>query len=221
VRNNVDQTLPFPSLPFPSDAALLTYASWFVSDRVEVFRKDLAICMTPNNKGQHAYFPALITCIAFLEFLSGLYAGKLEFQKLSDLQTYVEKFFRNKTDYAHLDILYFMFRHKIAHIAYPYLIFDTTTKSLPPPARRIVWTVGILARKPAIQLIDYPTLQTKIKTKTPWLISYTSRMRVSLTALRVDIIKSIFGPSGYLQHLKTDSTARTHFAQCMKTYIPP
>ena len=114
--------------PFSSDEQLLEYANWFLRDRVRAFRKDLAICMTANSKREHAYFPALITCIAFADLLSGLYAGKLDYPRLPDLQVYISRFFRNKRDYAHINILYAMFRHKIAHIAYPYLVFDTAPK---------------------------------------------------------------------------------------------
>lgn len=208
--------------PFSSDRDLLEYATWFLRDRVHAFRKDVAICMTPNSERHHAYFPALITCIAFVDFLSGLYEGKLEYHGLPHLQKYISKFFRDKTDYVHIDILYFMFRHKIAHIAYPYLVFDTGTKSkLPGPHRRIVWTVGVYARKRPIELIDYPVPRTKLKTRTPWSVSYTSRIKVSIAALRTDIVKSIYGPSGYLQALKSDRVMREHFAQCMKVYAPP
>src|SRR5437879_346214 len=86
--------------PFSSDKELLNYASWFLRDRIRAFSKDVDICMTGRKiKGrpiQHAYFPALITCIAFIEFLSGFYAGKLEYQNLSHLREYIEKFFRNR-----------------------------------------------------------------------------------------------------------------------------
>jgi hypothetical protein len=206
--------------PFKSDNELVEYARWFLRDRVRAFRKDLAICMTANKKREHAYFPALITCIAFADLLSGLYAGKLDYPKLPDLKAYIEKFFRKKANYVNVDILYKMFRHKIAHIAYPYLVFDTA-KKLPPPPRRIVWTVGIYVGKKPIELIEYATPRTILRTKTAWPVPYTSRMKVSLTAFRNDIINSIYGPSGYLQHLQSDPTARKHFAQCMKEYAPP
>ncbi len=153
--------------------------------------------MTANAKREHAYFPALITCIAFADLLSGLYAGKLNYPKLPDLQNYISKFFRNKANYTHVDLLYMMFRHKIAHIAYPYLVFDTTSKGLSLPHRRIVWTVGIYKREKPITLIDYPDLKAILKTKTPWPVPHTSRMKVSLTELRNDIISSINGPAGY------------------------
>lgn len=207
--------------PFVSDRQLIKYAQWFLRDRVRAFRKDLAICMTANSKGEHAYFPALITCIAFTDLLSGLYAGKLDYPRLKDLKAYIATFFRAKENYTHIDILYLMFRHKIAHIAYPYLVFDTAAKRLPPPHRRIVWTVGIYSRKKPIELIDYPASRTNLRTKTAWPVPYTSRMKVSLTALRNDVIGSIYGPTGYLQHLQSNPRARNHFAQCMKTYAPP
>lgn len=64
--------------PFASDRELIEYARLFLRDRIAVFRGDVAICMTPDSSGHHAYFPALITSIAFLDLLSGLYAGNLE-----------------------------------------------------------------------------------------------------------------------------------------------
>jgi len=82
--------------PFSSDRQLLEYARWFLRDRVHAFRKDLAVCMTADSKGEHAYFPALITCIAFADFLSGLYVGKLDYPRLPDLRVCMSKFFRNK-----------------------------------------------------------------------------------------------------------------------------
>jgi hypothetical protein len=115
-----------------------------------------------------------------------------------------------------------MFRHKIAHIAYPYLVFKTADKLIVPrPHRRVVWTVDIYARSKAIRLIDYPTPRTLLRTKTPWPVCYTSRIFVSLTALRTDIISSIYGPSGYLTHLRSDPVARQRFARCMNVYAPP
>jgi hypothetical protein len=37
--------------PFSSDAHLLKFAKWFFQNRLETFRKDIAICMTPNSRG--------------------------------------------------------------------------------------------------------------------------------------------------------------------------
>jgi len=207
--------------PFTSDKQLLKYARWFLADRVRAFRKDLAICMT-KKKGSHAYFPALITCIGFADLLSGLHKGTLNYPRLPDLQAYITKFFRNKTSYVHVDIFYHMFRHKIAHIEYPYLVFDTAKDNqLPLPHRRVVWSVGIYKGRKPIEIIDHSTPRTLKRAKVPWSVPYTCRIKVRLTAFRNDIISSIYGTSGYLQHLQNDPTARHNFAHCMTQYAPP
>jgi hypothetical protein len=78
--------------PFKSDKDLTTFARKFFRDRVGTFRKDLRICLTADDDRHHAYFPALITCIGFLDLLSGLYAGKLEGHSLSELKSYAVRF---------------------------------------------------------------------------------------------------------------------------------
>jgi hypothetical protein len=63
--------------PFKSHEELVTFARKFFASRVETFRKDIAICMRPNARGEHAYFPALSICISFANLLAGLHAGTL------------------------------------------------------------------------------------------------------------------------------------------------
>jgi hypothetical protein len=57
---------------FKSERELLAFARKFFDSHVETFQKDIAICRTPDADGRHAYFPALITCIAFAELLKWL-----------------------------------------------------------------------------------------------------------------------------------------------------
>jgi hypothetical protein len=207
--------------PFQSETHLLTYAKGFLDGHIKDFRKDLRVCMRADAEGNHAYFPALITCVGFFELLSGLHAGKLEWHGLPELEAYIQKFVRKKNDYQHIDILYNMFRHKIAHIRQPYLVFDTAKKSkLKPPRRRITWTVGIFAKKKAIELIDHEERKL-IKSLTPWEVTYDARMKVSLTALRDDAIQSIRGPRGYFDFVCNDTEAQERFANCIKEYAPP
>jgi hypothetical protein len=123
--------------------------------------------------------------------LSGLHAGKLEHHGLADLKKYIDRFFRKKSDYTHIDILYLMFRHKIAHIAYPYLVFKTADKKL-LPHRRVVWTVGIYAGKKPIELIDYPSVRSLLKTKTPWPVPYNSRIKISQSLRRRAMVSTRF-----------------------------
>ena len=75
---------------FKTDEELLGFARGFFENRVETFQRDIAICRTPDALGQHAYFPALITCIAFAELLSGCYAGRLNGVALKDLEQYAK-----------------------------------------------------------------------------------------------------------------------------------
>jgi len=78
--------------PFESDKELIRFARSFFRDRVGSFRKDVAICLTADANRHHAYFPALITCIGFLDLLSGLYTGTLDGHSLGELKSYAARF---------------------------------------------------------------------------------------------------------------------------------
>jgi hypothetical protein len=88
-----------------------------------------------------------------------------------------------KSEYTHdrLNILYECFRHKIAHLAYPYAVFDTLTKpkTFPPHGkqRRVIWTVYASPRRPAIEIEDLTAPLFLKKTPTPWAVSYNCRIR--------------------------------------------
>jgi hypothetical protein len=141
---------------FESDDKLLRFAKQFLRDQVERFRKDIGICLTIDRRRRHAYFPALIRCISFADFLGGLHAGNIETHSLSELQGYAIKFMdRAIYDELVLAILYEGFRHKIAHLIDPYPVFDTATKpkKFAAPHRRIAWTVYASKRGAAIKLI--------------------------------------------------------------------
>jgi hypothetical protein len=211
--------------PFKSDGELVTFARAFFRDRVESFRKDVAICMTRDARGHHAYFPALITCIAFADLLSGLYAGDFRHHGLKELKRYAGKFMKTEytSDARRLDILYEFLRHKIAHLAYPYPVFDTATKQKTfqgQPRRRVTWTVYATRRRPAIAVVDFLKPQFLLKTTKPWPVSYNCRIKVSVRSFQIDVVRSIYGSSGYLRHLDSDQAARVHFARCMVEYFP-
>jgi hypothetical protein len=210
--------------PFTSDRALAKFAKSFLRDRLSAFRKDVGICLTRSSRRDHAYFPALITCISFADFLSGLHAGKLDGHGLKELRAYAAKFLDNaKYDPYRIGVLYECLRHKVAHLGQPYIVFDTATKpkTLSGQRRRITWTVYASKRKPPIELIDYPKPLFMKKTKTPWRVSYDCRIQISVRSLAADIGKSIYGPKGYLGYLQTDKSARERFAKCMVHYFPP
>ena len=213
--------------PFRSDQELLKFSRAFLRVLVQNFRKDISICLTADKARSHAYFPALMTCIAFMDFLSGLYAGKLEGHGLKELKSYAAKFM-NRSNYGSLQLetLYEMFRHKLAHLGYLPVVFDTATKPtkfVGQPPRRITWIVYASRRKHPIEIEDL-TAQRSVKKRKhypSWGVSYNCIVRISVKHFQTDIIKSIYGHSGYLRALEAAPNIRHHFAACMRVYFPP
>jgi hypothetical protein len=207
--------------PFKNDEELVTFARKFFANRIETFRKDIAICLTPNESGQHAYFPALIICIAFAELLSSLYAGTIADHKLKgeELKLYAKQFMKAEYTDNRLDVLYEFLRHKVAHLAYPYAVFDTHTKTIfrGQPRRRVTWTIHETEQRPAIKITDYSTPKQLVKTPTPWPVWYDCRIEVSVCSLATDIVWSI---ERYLRELQSNPKAQQSFAKCMEFYFP-
>jgi hypothetical protein len=112
-----------------------------------------------------------------------------------------------------MEILYFVFRHKIAHLAYPYPV---TTIS----HRRVTWTVYATGRRPSIALVDYKTRQYLTRSVRPWPVWYNCRAQISIYSFRVDIVQSVYGKNGYLRYLEVEPQAREKFARCMNTFFP-
>jgi hypothetical protein len=61
--------------PFQTNTELLHYSRILLRVMVGNYRKGMSICLRRNCDGSHAHFPALMTSVGFLDFLSGLYAG--------------------------------------------------------------------------------------------------------------------------------------------------
>jgi hypothetical protein len=205
--------------PFKSNKELVKFARAFLRNRLETFNKDVAICLTPNARGEHAYFPALMICIAFADLMSGLYAGTLRTRGSKELKRYARKFMKDEytSDRRRLDLLYEGLRHKIAHLAYPYPVFDTVTARSKTfkgqRRRRVTWDVH--ASKPglAIEVDDSKAgYLPKVSYNPPWDVSYNCLITVSVLSFKTDIVSSI---SEYLRNLQSSRNAREHFAKCM------
>ena len=198
-----------PVLPFNSDADVAEFARKFLDEHVERFSKDIAICLRPDDKDRsHAYFPALITCIAFAELLSSLHTGNLTGDGLQKLKDYAADFMDSTVyDLDHLRILYKMFRHKVAHLAQPYAVFVQAQ-----PKRLITWTVDESGARPAIEIVPEKSRQQILRAVTPWPVYYDHRAIIHLESLASDIRESV---PKYLQHLKTDKSACDRFRKCM------
>ncbi len=195
--------------------------AYFLRGRVKGFRKDIEICMTRKGR-THAYFPALITCIAFADLLSGLNAGKLEGHGRKHLVQYAAQFMNPAHYDAHrLSILYEMFRHKLAHLGHPYAVFDTGSKPdvFKGSRQRIAWTVQATRRTPPIELVALSTPRVP-RTLTPWPVPYDHRIHVSVRTLAADLVRSVRGPAGLLRFVQSDTAAKSRFWKCMETFYP-
>lgn len=209
---------------FKNKHELVLYAQRFVRERIEVFRKDLSICLKADAKGRHAYMPALITCVSLLELLSGLHAGKLWPIGLKGIIEYTKKFMdANVYSTDRLAVLYEGFRHKIAHVTQPYGVFDTDTiandkqQFLIKGRRLITWRVNATNRYPPIDIVLENGTLTK---RSPWPVTYSHRCIVSIYRLKVDIPKSALATGGYLENLKMDIKAQQNFESCMIKFFP-
>ena len=204
--------------PFNFDKELVEFAHKFLRNRLEVFHKDVAICLK-RTRGTHAYFPALIICIAFADLMSGLYAGKLKGQRVEPIRRYAAKFMKPEytSDPRRLEILYKFLRNKKAHLAYTNPVFEMVTKPF-QAKQRVTWKLNASRHRPAIKVIDYPAPKSLWKqTVKPWPVSYDCRIEVSVRNFHSDIVNSI---SKYLRHLQKDRAAQDHFARCMIEYFP-
>ena len=198
-----------PVLTFSSDDEVVKFAEAFLREHLERFRKDIGICLTRDKNKAHAYFPALISCISFADLLSGLYAGTLDKQGLNELKNYASKF--TGADYTpdRIDVLYECFRHKVAHLSQPYVVFDTQTKpkTFQGQIRRLItWTVRASGPRPPIQIVPQRPAKQILGQVTPWPVQYDHRALVSVRGLASDVEKSA---KKYIRCLEADPVHAT------------
>lgn len=216
--------------PFRTNKHLVGFAQTFVANRVQFVRKDVGICLRPKKRSKHAYFPALMSCIGFLDLMSGLYAGKLRGHGLVELIDYFETFVNaGSIRYSRLElaVVYEAFRHKLAHLGHPYVVYNTatfgpSTKNLlgSPPSMRLAWTVDstIAGRRPIEIEVERCVLR---RTPTPWPVAYDHRVFVSIERLMEDGVNSALKRRGYLARLRNNRQVRERFAACMRVHYPP
>ena len=194
---------------------LVSYAHKFLENRMVTFRKDIERCLMEGCKVEQAYFPALMTCIGFTEFMSGLLAGTLESgNDLGKLEKYSKRFLTEHYDNLKLEILY-GFRHKLAHLAYPHgvLILGDRRKR-----RRIIWEVFANEPKPPIQIDDFDKKYLTDPIVPPWKVPCDCKVTIGVRALYDDIVRSV---AKYLDELKSDRKMQDNFAKCIRKIFPP
>ncbi|CAG2155549.1 hypothetical protein LMG31506_05448 [Cupriavidus yeoncheonensis] len=195
-----------------------TFAKEFLTARLEGFRKDMQICLTgvpaKNRSGTtHAYFPALMTCCAMLEYLAGFYVGRIRGLGRQDVAAYAAIFLPQPDyDNAAIRILFDAFRNTVNHrgIASGVWIDQNPMTR----GRRLTWKLMADAKSPALRVVEE---NGEIKYDSPWPCRYTYRAHIHLGRLWRDIENSV---EQYIGAIAADQALQSHFEQCMRQMYP-
>jgi len=209
---------------FRTPAQVVRFARVFVRQRTNDFKKNVDICLTARktrlNDVDHAYMPALMTCLSFLDLLSGLYAGKVRGHNDTHFLDFTRKFFpKGRYEEDHLRVLYIEFRHKLAHLAHPYFVLDAPPDPSVGTRRLMAWTICARSRKKPIEIIPHPRKQLSVQ-PTPWDTYYDYRFKISVESLARDARKATRGANGYLSKLAASPDLQDKFKACMRAFYP-
>lgn len=197
-----------------TDDGVIRFAKIFVRKRLKGFKKDIAICLTPDEKNRHAYMPGLMACFSLLDLFSGLYAGQVKGHNHNHLIRYMREFAPpGRYDDYDLKVVYVAFRHTLAHLSHPYFVLNTgKDERLKQKQMLLTWTISEEEIDPPIKLI---TLQKPKKIKrqpTPWALSYDHRIHISIPSLARDTVDTA---QKYLAALKESEELKNNFRKCM------
>ncbi|MES9862274.1 MAG: hypothetical protein ABW157_09965 [Candidatus Thiodiazotropha sp. LLP2] len=165
-----------------------SFAERFVLDRMDGFKKDMHICLTPSplktqSSPTHAYFPALAACCGTLEYLTAMYTGRGGSKGWRQVAIFAEKYLP-QPDYNQdtIRVLMQAFRNSVAHQGIATGIWiDRNPQYL---GRRITWRVLANSSRPAINIIQEEGI---IKYDPPWHCKYSHRVHIHLKSLGFDI----------------------------------
>jgi hypothetical protein len=196
---------------------ITAFARAFLEGRLKGFRKDMRICLTgvareDSKKLTHAYFPAFMSCCGMLEYLSGLYAGRLERLGAREIVQYSRYLPKPDYDDDLLRIFYVAFRNAVAHRGVASGVWIDRDPGT--AGRRLSWTMQASENSPALQLLDAPGV---IKVDSPWPCAYTHKLQIRLGRLWRDIHDSA---PAYLAELEGSAQLQDRFARCMRHLYP-
>jgi hypothetical protein len=205
--------------PFVSPIEQASFAREFIERRVWGFNKDINICLAEDASGDHAYMPGLMTCISFLDLLSGLRKGVVDGHDVDDFVTFVLDFTpHDRYGPRTLRILYLAFRHKLAHLGHPLFVLNTAKdrrNRFDPPHMLLTWEISSAAREPPIELIEYPVPQRTKVQPVPREVWYDHRICISVRTLADDAKDAA---AAYVNRLETDSILLANFVKCMDDF---
>ena len=165
------------------------FAERFIRSRVDGFKKDVRICLSPvpatGRKGMtHAYFPALGACFGTLEYLAGFYHGNLRGLGAQHLAKWALRYLPQPDyDGEKIRVLYDGFRHPVAHRGIASGVWIDQRPG-PTHGNRLTWKVLADSRRPACRVVAEPS---ELKRDPPWACRYTHRVHIHLGAFAADI----------------------------------
>ena len=197
---------------------MAVFAARFIDGRLEGFEKDMKICLTPmrlesSKDPTHAYLPALAACCGLLEYLTGLYRGRLLGNGWKQIAEFAGHYLPQPDyDDEAVRILFEVFRHPIAHRGIASGIWVDRNNG-PEKGRRVTWQVSADAKRPACEVLPHKGQLTR---DPPWPCSYTHRGHIHLRSMWVDIRSAA---KRYAEDV-ADPQLQTRFVACMKQLYP-
>lgn len=207
-----------PTIHRGAEGDAARFADRFIAGRVQGFRKDMRICLTsepkPDGRGfTCAFFPALGACCSLLEYLTGLYVGRLEGLGRRDVSRYAEAFLPQPAyDAEIVRILVEAFRNRVNHRG---IASGVWVDRRPGTGnRRLVWSIKASDASPAIVVEAHAGTIVK---DSPWPCVYTHRVTIRLRRLADDVVDSA---GRFTAALHEDAKLRERFMACMREMYP-
>ena len=200
----------------PND--ITEFAQTFLRARLDGFEKDMRICLmgipSETRAGlTHAYFPSLTTCCGMLEYLAGLYVGRIDGLSKREVTRYAIKYLPQPDyDAEMIRVLFDAFRNAVAHRGIASGVWKDRHRGM--YGRRLTWKVFADTRRPFLEIIEE---NSQLIYDSPWPCAYTHRVHIHLGRLWRDIRDSV---DGYLNELVANQALQNHFNSCMRALYP-
>jgi hypothetical protein len=197
---------------------IATFAPRFLTGRLQGFEKDMKICLTgvPSTTGlknTHAYFPALISCCGMLEYVAGLFVGRIEGLGKREVADYALKYLPQPDyDAEAIRILFDAFRNAVAHRGIASGVWKDEHQK--HKGRRLTWRVLADSYHPPLELVSSPGV---IELDSPWDCQYSHRVQIRLGRLWRDMRDSV---KRYAADLPGSPKLLGNFKRCMSELYP-
>lgn len=206
-----------PHRGFADDIGAFGHA--FITTRLEGFLKDIEICLTdtPNGRGgiTHAYFPALATCCAFLEYMTALERGGIDGGGRANVARWAARYLPQPA-YGDdpIRVLIEAFRNSVAHRGIATGIWCDRRKG-GQISRRVTWMLSESRGTPALQIVEDAGRLTR---DPPWPCVHTHRMQIYLRSLADDLAG---GARSFAATIRRDPESQRRFRKTMLAMYPP